>query len=221
MKTNMFRAKFPKFAVLAIAVTSLICLALPGAAQDATSAQAQAPALPYGVSQVLQLQQAKVGDDTIITYIKNSGTSYGLNADQIIYLREQGLSSAVLNAMLSQPAPGAIANASPNQSTQAPAAPASYSSTTQPAPPSSSSMIGPSVTAIDPTAAAAANTTYYYYQPYPYTYYPAYSYPYYYPAYGYFRPSVSFSIGWGGSWGGWRGGGWHGGGWGGHGGWHH
>ena len=41
-----------------------------------------------------------------MAYIKNSGNSYGLNADQIIYLRQQGVSDAVITAMLNQPKPG-------------------------------------------------------------------------------------------------------------------
>ena len=46
------------------------------------------------------------GISTIIAYIRNSGNSYGLNADQIIYLRQQGLSDAVIRVMLSQPRAG-------------------------------------------------------------------------------------------------------------------
>jgi len=209
----------PVRTLAALLAVGSLTLAAPAPAQDNTVnpsvAQAQAPALPYGVSQILQLQQAKVGDDTIIAYIRNSGNSFGLNADQIIYLRQQGVSSPVLNAMLSQPAPGVMGSSAPamaaNNSVQP--APAAYQ--TQPS--ASYSTVGPAVTAIDPTAAAAATTTYYY-PSYGYSYYPAYSYPYYYPAYGYYGyyPSVSLSFGWGGRWGG----GFRGGGWGGHGGWH-
>ena len=50
--------------------------------------------------------KANVGDETIIAYIKNSGNSYGLNADQIIYLRQQGVSDAVVRTMLNQPQTG-------------------------------------------------------------------------------------------------------------------
>ena len=234
MKTNNL-----KNLAACVAAASLTLTPFPGLAQDsstntrpavttaqadsatiAPAAPAAAPQLAYGVGQILQLSQAKVGDDTIVAYIRNSGNSYGLNADQIIYLRQQGLSSAVLNAMLSHPAPGVLnsAPAVPLPSTPAPAV--SY-----PQPVASSSTVGPSVSAIDPSAAAAAATAYYY-QPYYYSSYPYYTYPCYYPAYG-FYPGVSVSFGWGGRWGGWGGyhGGWGGyhGGWGGgfHGGWHH
>ena len=64
-----------------------------------------APQLAYGVPQIIQLSEAKVSDDTIIAYVKNSGNSFGLTADQIIYLRQQGVSDAVITAMLNQPKP--------------------------------------------------------------------------------------------------------------------
>jgi hypothetical protein len=208
MKTNFL----PNLAA-GIALASIMASAPTVLAQDAAqtpaiqvAATTPAPPLAYGVAQILQLSQAKVDDGIIISYIKNSGNSYGLNADQIIYLRQQGISTGVINAMLSQPAPGVVAGGSAVPMPSSPAPQVSYPQ--QPA--QSSGMVGPSVSGIDPTAAAAANS--YYYQPY---YSPYYSYPYY-PAYG-FYPGVSF--GWGGRWGpgfgGWRGGwggGWHGGG---------
>ena len=73
------------------------------ASADVTSDQSAM--LPYEITQILQLQKAKVGDETIIAYIKKSGNSYSLNTTQIIYLRKQGLSDAVITAMLNQPRP--------------------------------------------------------------------------------------------------------------------
>src|SRR5271170_7780732 len=96
-----------------MAVGVLVCGATPVLAQD-SSASAPAPQLAYGVPQVLQLAQAKVGDDTIIAYIKNSGSSYGLNADQIIYLKQQGVADSVITAMLNQPKPGVAAYTPPS-----------------------------------------------------------------------------------------------------------
>ncbi len=98
----------------AMAVGGLAWLASTTLAQDSSAANtvqpaavnAPVPQLAYGVSQIQQLAQAKVGDDTIIAYIKNAGNSYGLNADQIIYLRQQGISDAVITTMLNQPRPG-------------------------------------------------------------------------------------------------------------------
>lgn len=161
-----------------------------------------APQLSYGVPQVLQLAQAKISDSTIITYIKNSGTSYGLNADQIIYLRQQGVSADVLNAMLTQPRAG-LATAAPATPARQPVAATAY------AEPASTATVAPTVTYVQ----TVPQTVYYtepYYQP---NYYPAYGYGYYPPV------TLSFGWGWGGGWhGGGYGGGWHGGG---HGGGHH
>jgi hypothetical protein len=151
--------------------------------------------------------QANVGNDTIIAYIKNSGTSYGLNADQIIYLKQQGVADGVITAMLNQPKPGVAAYTPPVPSPPPTAAPA-VAAVPTPTP-------APTVTYVQ----AAPPTTYYYSQPY--------YYPYYYPSYAVY-PAVSLSFGWGGGWGGYYhggyGGGWHGGGyggWHGGGGWHH
>jgi hypothetical protein len=194
--------------VAVMAVASLALSASTAQAQDSSAANAvrtavvnaSVPQLSYGVSQIVQLAQAKVGDDTIIAYIKNSGNSYGLTVDQIIYLRQQGISDAVITTMLNQPR-AEVAVATPTTPAPQPVAAST-------APTGSGSTI---TTASGSTATVAPTVTYvqsvpdttYYYQPY----YPYYS-PYYCPAYAWYPP-VSFSFGWG--WGGWRGGGWHGG----------
>src|SRR5665647_1501063 len=160
---------------------------------------APVPQLAYGVPQIVQLAQAKVSDDTIIAYIRNSGNGYGLNADQIIYLRLQGVSDAVLSAMLTQPRAGM-----PLPMPATPAPPVTYV---------------PSI----PDTTYYSEPYVYYTAPY---YYPAYAW---YPSvtycygwrggwHGGWRGSASV---WGGGWrGGWHGsapsGGWHGGGSGGH-----
>lgn len=184
--------------------TFLAVIAATGLALSAT-AQNSAPPLAYGVPQVLQLVQAKVSDDTIINYIRNSGNSYGLNADQIIYLRQQGVSDNVLNVMLTQPksasAPAPAAPTPDNSyQSQAPASytPAPTTTYVQSAPPS--------------TVYVIPNSQAYYYN--------TYSQPYYYP-YSYF-PSISLGFAFGGSSyyrGGYYYGGYHGGYYGG-GGWH-
>ena len=147
------------------------------------------PPLAYGVSQILQLTQAKIGEDTIIAYIKNSGNSYGLNADQIIYLRQQGVADAVLTAMLSQPRAG-VAIALPT--TPAPQLSASTAYAGQ----VSTATVAPAVTYVQTVPDTTDYSVPYYDAPY-----------YYYPDYAWYPP-VTFNYGWGG---GWRGG-WHGGG---------
>ena len=215
MKANYLKA------VMALAVLGGMTLSAPMVLAQDTSAIAATntiapvaaptapvtPPLAYGVSQILQLAQAKVSDDTIIAFVRNSGNSYGLSADQIIYLQKQGLSSAVITAMLNQPRTGALA------STPAPATPTPASDA--PAPAAPASAVPDYTQSATSTATVAPTVTYVQTQPattYYYPYYYSYGYPYYYPAYG-FYPGVSVSLGWGRGWGGWHGGGGFHGGW--------
>ena len=117
-------------AVAGLALSASTALAQDSSAENTVqpaAVNAPVPQLSYGVSQIVQLAQAKVGDDTIIAYIKNSGNSYGLTVDQIIYLRQQGISDAVITTMLNQPKP-AVAVATPT--TPAPQPVASSTATT-------------------------------------------------------------------------------------------
>jgi hypothetical protein len=201
MKTNHWQKMLAVLAVAGLALSASTTLAqnltATTTAQPA-AVNAPVPQLSYGVSQIMQLAQAKVSDDTIIAYIKNSGNIFDLNADQIIYLRQQGISDAVITTMLNQPRP-AVAVATPTTPAPQPVASTAYSG------PVSTATVAPTVTYVQ----TVPDTTYYYQPDYQ---------PYYYPAYGWYPP-VSFSFGWGGGWGGgWHGGG-HGGGW--HGGGHH
>ena len=199
MNAKYFRISLA--AVILAATLSQVSVAI------AQNNSASAPQLPYGAAQIIQLTQARVNDDTIIAFIKNSGNSYGLNADQIIYLQQQGVSSAVIISMLNQPKAGVLA-AAPAASTAQASEPAATAAATA----------APLAAVVQPQPV----TTYYYYStPAPVYYYPAY--PYYfnnYSCYGWY-PGVTLSFGWGGRWGGWHGG-FYGGGFRGgfHGGWH-
>jgi hypothetical protein len=220
MKTQIFQKSFAAVAVAA----GTAFFAINTVAQDSTTAASgatqtmvasqPAPQLSYGVPQVLQLSQAKVGDDTIVAYIKNSGTIYSLDAPQIIYLRQQGVSDRVVTAMLDQ-----------RQNVTGTTAPASSTASTAPqqdyTPQTSTAVAQPTVTYVQTVPSSSVyvipdTQTYdynaWYYQPY---YYPYYAWPY---------PAVTFSFGFGGGYRGgyYRGGGWHGGGgFHGGGGWHH
>jgi uncharacterized membrane protein YgcG len=179
------------------------------AAQDSTAATTAQPAasqpapqLSYGVPQVLQLVQAKVGDGVIVSYIQNSGTIYSLNAGEIVYLKQQGVSDNVLNAMLGQrsrltgstePATTTTSPTTASNQTYAPATPAPAVNYVQTAPASTVYII--------------PDTQTYQYDAWYYGGYPYYGYPY----YGYYGwPAVSLSFGWGGYYGGYHGG-YHGG----------
>jgi hypothetical protein len=185
MKTNRVK----QFMVALAA--SLLLPATTAGAQDASISNtvpvvissAPAPQLPFGVPQILQLTQAKVGDEMIIAYIKNAGNSYGLSADQIIYLRQQGVSDAVVLAMLSQPK-AALTTAQTSAPVPPPAVAPAYP---VPLPTSPAPMPESDVQVIPDNAD--------YYQP---DYYP----PVYYPSvYAWYPPVVIYS-GRGGGWGG-------------------
>ena len=196
---------------LVLAVTTVAAAALLTgnvSAQDATTSTPAAPAataaqpaaasqaalqLSYGVAEVVQLARANVSEDVIVNYVQSSGNGYGLDANQILYLKQQGVSDRVINAMLNQRSRMAAAQTAPQSPAASSAPTATVVAPTTPAPLVSSS----SVYVIPDTQ------TYDYY-----TYY----YPNYYPYYGYYWwPPVTFSFGW-------YGGGWHGGY---YGGWHH
>jgi hypothetical protein len=189
---------------LTATITAVLVLAarnVPAQDPTATSAAQTAPVqLSYGVSQIIQLSKAKLNDDTIVNYIRNSGSSYGMDASQIVYLKQQGVSETVINTMLNQPRP--VAQAAPQ-----PAYPAASSTATV--------VAQPAVTYVQPAPAYVPSSTVYVipdtqtYQYYNNYYYPSYGY---YPYYGgWYYPPVSFSFGFGG---GYRGGYYHGG-WGG------
>ena len=238
MKTRNFQR-------LPLTIVTLAALALAtgrAVAQDSTTTTATtaqtaaaspaAPQLSYGVPEVLQLSQAKVGDSVIVNYIQNSGNNYGLNAAQIIYLRQQGVSDTVINTMLNQRSQSA--QTMPTATTSASDNSGAYSTQT------STATAPPTVTYVQtvPTSTVyvVPDTQTYYYNNWLYSRSP--SYYGYYPYYGNYwsYPALSVSFGWGGGWGGYRGGyrggwhvdrdnfhgGWHGGGgWHGSGGWHH
>jgi hypothetical protein len=78
------------------------------------------------VDEVLKLNKASLGDDAIVAFIKNKNANYDLSSDDIVLLKNQGVSSAILTAMLSsgsgaQPVP--LPNSAPAPA-PAPVAPA-------------------------------------------------------------------------------------------------
>ena len=166
----------------------------------ASSVSQKAGQLSLGVADVLKLSQAKVADDTIIAFISNSGKSYGLNAEQLFYLRQQGVAEPVLRAMLNKPSaqlavPMPIApTAHTANSTAGTKKPVSRDDST---PVKGATLLMSSTAKTEPVPTKV--------QTIPVT-------PYYYP-YHYWYPPVSFSFGWGGVWGwGYHGGGYHAGG---------
>src|ERR1035441_2229612 len=85
-----------------------------------------APAnLSPDLQEVVKLSQAHMGDDVILNYVRNSGKSYKLSADDLIYLNSQGVSQGVISALQT----ATPAGPNPPPVTPPPATPASYAPT--------------------------------------------------------------------------------------------
>jgi hypothetical protein len=108
----------------------------PEAAIPGAPGQAQAAAganLSPGAAEVVRLAGSGVGDDVVLAYIQNSQAPFTLSADNVLYLKDVGLSPQVTSAMLShdstlrgqpqQYAPEAAAPMAPVPAAPAPVAP--------------------------------------------------------------------------------------------------
>lgn len=153
------------------------------AAAQPVAASRPAPELSYGVPQVLQLVQAQVSDDIIVNFIQNSGTIYALQANEIVYLKQQGMSDTVLNAMLNQRS-RLTASTPPAASASATATYTPPASTAQPVATYVAPAQSSTVYVIPDTQTYRYNA--WFYGATPYYYYPYYSWP-----------AVSLSFGWG------------------------
>ena len=92
---------------------------------DPGPSEAAAVNLPYGVDDVLKLSRAQASEDVTLNYIRSTGTIYNLAPNDIVYLRNEGVSDRVINTMLDQrknvPAETATQPApAPRQSIQTP-----------------------------------------------------------------------------------------------------
>jgi len=196
----------------------------PTGATSAPAATDTAPVkLPYGVEDVLKLSRAQVSEDVTLNFIHNSGTIYNLSPNDIVYLRNQGVSDRVVNTMLDQrknvPAETAAQTAPPPAAATWPApvySDANAAAAAQASPQYAPTYAQPAPVYVQPAPAYTPASTLYVI---PYSsstyYYPSYS-PYWGRYYGYCGPSFGFSYGYrsGGYYGGYHGGyrgGYHGG----------
>lgn len=75
-----------------------------GGAEEAGSASAtsaQLNALPPNAREVVKLSQSGADDQVVTAFVKSSATPYSLTADEIISLKNIGVSSPVISAMVS------------------------------------------------------------------------------------------------------------------------
>jgi hypothetical protein len=189
-----------------VAVAQNSNTATPQAPEAAASSKTAPAQLSYGVPDVLKLTKAQVSEDTVVSFVRNSGTSYNLSVSEIIYLRKEGVSDHVLTAMLEQ-----------HQRLTDVAA----RTTPQPTPTEGNAQPAQVVTQPATTYVTSAPSTVYVARSSPPIYYPYYDYYPYYGGYYYpYYPALSFSFGFGNYYhhggyhhgGGYHGGGSHGGG---------
>lgn len=201
---------------LAVLALGFAVVASPLGVCAADSQTASAPAaattpakLPYGAEDVLKLSRAQVNDDVIVNYVQNSGTVYNLGADDLVYLRKEGVSDRVINAMLDQRK--RIIDSAGQQAQAQQAVPAQQPATTPPAavpaPGNSEQQAStqqPAPVYVQPPLNPPASSVYV--VPYPSV--PSAYYGYYAPYYGYWGgPSISLGFRFGGGhyWGGYHG----------------
>jgi len=117
----MKRRVLPKISTVSVLAAAVLSLNLAARAQT----------LPSGIQDVVKLKQAGLSDDVIVAQVKSSGATYNLTADQLIYLKNQGISETVIKALIS----GGSTAASTAPATPPPAV---VSAPTTPPPPSAS-----------------------------------------------------------------------------------
>lgn len=207
--------------LLALSATLMVINLWPGSTSAQTNAAVSSPApaasespaapsfkLPSRLDEITQLSKAGVGENVILAYIKDSHTAYNLNAQDIIKLRDDGVSPQVTAALIQRgaevrQAAQEAARESQVQSTEVAAAP-TYQ--TQPV------AEQPAVTYVAaPVVVRPASTVsvHYFgapsYRAAPSYYYPRYGSSVSYVTYGssyYHAPRASFSFGFGGHFGG-------------------
>ena len=124
--------------------------ATPLPAANGTAKKAR---LSAGLDDIVKLVHAKVDDSLILSFVKNSRISYHPTADEIIKLREMGVSSPVITALLQR---GEEVRARAIAMAQKPAQTASKAPAAQaPAP---AQATGPTTYAQQPVNASAAST---------------------------------------------------------------
>src|SRR4051812_8115898 len=55
-----------------------------------------------GAAEVIKMASSGVGEEVLIAYVNRSVSPFGLSADTILYLRDLGVSSGVITAMLNR-----------------------------------------------------------------------------------------------------------------------
>lgn len=154
-----------------------------------TEASARTPYLSAGLPEIVKMHKAGVDASVLLAFVQNSPVAYHPAAKEIIYLRDQGISSEIISALLRRGGElrDRAADAAREERSRAtpPAAPAAPPTPASPSPPQTAAP-APVVVYANPVQAVYTSPTY--------ITYPAYSYasPAYYN-YSYYRPYYNYS----------------------------
>ena len=85
-----------RIGLCAAIVAAWACLTAGAVSQAQTTAANLSPDL----QEIVKFSQAHMSDDVILAYIKNSGKTYSVSADDMLYLNSQGVSQPVISALL-------------------------------------------------------------------------------------------------------------------------
>jgi len=103
MKGRKLAGMKPNVAIVLVCIAlraSFGMLATRAGAQAPSNAQAAPANLPAGVQDVVTLTKAGLGEDVILAKVKKAGVSYDLTTEQMIYLKNQGVSENVISGLL-------------------------------------------------------------------------------------------------------------------------
>ncbi len=127
---------------------------------------AAAPNLSPGTAEVVRLAGSGVGEDVVLAYIQNSQAPFNLSADDVLYLKDIGVSSTVTSAMLNHDS--TLRGQAQQYAPAAPAparAPATYDWQTSGAPTAPAPTVAPTPVAAPPptyVTSPPADVTYFY-----------------------------------------------------------
>jgi hypothetical protein len=142
MKTEYFSRRASGTAILILGLLVLHsplnapAQTAPSASDNATTASALPPNIypTSPLAQVIRLTQAGVDESVIMTYVTNSPSTFNLDSDKIIYLRDLGLPNDVVTAMMQRDQ--ALQQQMASTTYQPPAQPATEPAPTTTEPPS-------------------------------------------------------------------------------------
>lgn len=98
MKTFKFKAISTVFAALVFCGAATVQAQAPAGAEPAPAVAV--PQVSPPAAEVVKLASSGVGDEVVLAYIRNSQAIFDLNADQLLYLKDVGLSPQVITSML-------------------------------------------------------------------------------------------------------------------------